>query len=851
MMTHPEGTRMHPTPGPESGLVGRPVTPTQGEVLTPEALAFLVRLARAFSARREHLLELRAGRREAWRRGLLPGFDPTTAFLRRAEWKVAPTAADLQVRRVEITGPAEAKTIINGLNSGADVFMADFEDAMSPTWDNLLAGQIALREAVRRTLRLEVAGSEKHYEIGAAPALLMVRPRGLHLEERGLIVDGRPIPASLFDFGLYFFHNAAELAAGGSGPYFYLPKLEHHLEARFWDEVLGHAERDFGLPTGTARATVLIETLPAVFQMDEILYELREHAAGLNCGRWDYLFSMIKVRQSDAASLFPDRAQLTMEQPCMRAYTQLLVQTCHRRGVHAIGGMAAQIPVKDDPEATATALVRVRSDKRREVNDGHDGTWVAHPALVPVALSVFEAYGVVQNQLHVGREEFTVTPDELLAVPRGVRTREGLRANLRVAIRYLESWLSGRGCVPLYHLMEDVATAEIARVQIWHWVRHRARLEDGTTVTPDLLGLLVLEEMRSIRTEVGDERFRSGRFEEARDLILELSRAEELAEFLTVAAEPLLHRTPNVSPQVDLPRELRRAEASAEGEISMSHAKANGTAPLAPAGRWDSVDRPYSREDVLRLRGSVLVEHTLARLGAERLWDLLTTEDYVHALGALTGNQAVQQVRAGLPAIYVSGWQVAADANAAGHTYPDQSLYPANSVPVLVRRINAALQRADQIEHAELFSASHGGNFASHGNGNGHGGHHDDPGHAFIRGSGRVAEPGPGVPGARAADSAPRRLGTHWFAPIVADAEAGFGGPLNAYELMKAMIEAGAGCSRPGLCVNHRSESVEMPVDARLAPPERRRRSQGATSRREGKRNEAAMGRSALAAGGS
>lgn len=795
---------MHHPQGLVAGVSHRSTGSRDAEILTSAALDFLVGLVRAFQVRRDHLLQLRAERRAAWRQGCLPGFDPTTAFLRRAEWKVAPVPADLMVRRVEITGPAEGKTIINGLNSGADVFMADFEDAMSPIWPNLIGGQIALREAVRRTLRFEAVEQGRAYEIGPDPAVLMVRPRGLHLDERGLTVDGRSVPASLFDFGLYFFHNATELVARDSGPYFYLPKLEHHLEARFWDEVFAHAERQFGLERGAVRATVLIETLPAVFQMDEILYELRDHAAGLNCGRWDYLFSMIKVRQADRDSLFPDRAQLTMEQPPMRAYTQLLVQTCHRRGVHAIGGMAAQIPVKDDPAATAAALVRVRSDKRREVNDGHDGTWVAHPALVPVALSVFDAYGVTHDQLHVGREEFTVTPEELLSVPRGSRTVEGLRGNLRVAIRYLESWLGGRGCVPLYHLMEDVATAEIARAQIWQWVRHRARLEDGTTVTPDFLGLLAVEEMRRIRAEVGEERFVAGRFTEARDLILELARADELTEFLTLAAEPLLTRESVVSPSENDPgADPRRAEASAMGDVSMTPGDVREVVSFGPARRWEGVERPYSTEDVLRLRGTVLVEHTLARIGAERLWELLTTRDYVHALGALTGNQAVQQVRAGVPAIYVSGWQVAADANAAGHTYPDQSLYPANSVPVLVRRINAALQRADQIEHAENVALHiEGGDPEGRGNGNG-----DRPGAANHSGTGngtgigtirRPVDANATAPAVNGSANGPKATvshhgpGSHWFAPIVADAEAGFGGPLNAYELMKAMIEAGA-----------------------------------------------------------
>jgi malate synthase len=513
-----------------------PRVPRDEEVLTPAALRFTAGLVRAFRPRLTELLAARAARRQRWARGEALGFLPETAAIRERDWQVAAIPGDLLKRSVEITGPVDRKMIINALNSGADVFMADFEDSTTPTWPNLVAGQVNLRDAVRRVLALDDAESGKHYQLHARTATLMVRPRGLHLPERHVVVDGAPAPGAFVDFALFVFHNARELLDRGTGPYFYLPKLESHLEARLWNEVFVQTELELALAAGSIKATVLIETLPAAFEMDEILWELRGHSAGLNCGRWDYIFSFIKTRAHDPAALLPDRSQVTMEQPCMRAYTQLVVKTCHRRGVHAMGGMAAQIPIRSDPAASEQALDKVRADKLREVRDGHDGTWVAHPGLVPVAREVFDAHMPGPNQLGRKRDDVRVTAAELLEVPAGTRTEHGLRHNIRVGVQYLEAWLRGLGCVPLYNLMEDAATAEISRTQVWQWLRHGATLEDGRRVTADVVRDLTAEELGVIEREVGVERFRSGGYAAAADLFLTLATARECEEFLTLPA---------------------------------------------------------------------------------------------------------------------------------------------------------------------------------------------------------------------------------------------------------------------------------------------------------------------------
>jgi malate synthase len=511
-----------------------PVSEAQAEILTPEALRFVAELHRAFDRRRRELLDRRAATRADIRRGLLPSFLPDTADIREQAWTVARIPADLHDRRVEITGPVDRKMIINALNSGASVFMADFEDSNSPTWANTVDGQLNLRDAVNGTIGYTSAEG-KRYALNPRTAVLLVRPRGWHLSERHCLVDDLPVSASLFDFGLFFFHNARAQGPRGTGPYFYLPKLEHHLEARLWNDVFVFAQDYLDLPRGTIRATVLIENILAAFQMHEILWELKDHSAGLNCGRWDYIFSFIKTFAHRPDFLLPDRGRVSMDRPFLRAYVDLLIQTCHRRGIHAMGGMAAQIPIKGDPEANERALEKVRQDKLREVTAGHDGTWVAHPGLVPVARAVFDEHMPGPNQIHRTRDEVRVTAADLLAVPDGPRTAEALRHNVDVGIRYLEAWLRGTGCVPIYHLMEDAATAEISRTQVWQWARHRAALADGRSVDAALVQATVREVLDALERELGAD-FLGSRFPLAARLFERLMTAPECPEWLTLVA---------------------------------------------------------------------------------------------------------------------------------------------------------------------------------------------------------------------------------------------------------------------------------------------------------------------------
>ncbi len=505
------------------------------QVLTPEAVRFLASLARTFEPRRQALLRARIERQAQLAAGTTPAFLDATADIRNADWTVATIPHDLTDRRVEITGPVDRKMIINALNSGAKVFMADFEDSHTPTWRNNIEGQINVRDAVLGSITFD-SPDGKHYAVGNRPATLMVRPRGWHLAEKHLWVDGAPIAGAFFDFGLCFFHNARALIAKGSGPYFYLPKMESHLEARLWNDVFNFAQDAVGIPRGTIRATVLIETILAAFEMHEILYELRTHSAGLNCGRWDYIFSFIKKFRHRPDFVLPDRARVTMDKAFLAAYVDLLIQTCHRRGVHAMGGMAAQIPIKSDEAANVAALAKVRHDKLREVKAGHDGTWVAHPGLVPVAQAVFDEHMPGPNQLDRKRPEVRVTPRDLLAVPGGDITEAGLRINIDVGIQYLESWLRGTGCVPIYNLMEDAATAEISRTQVWQWVRHGARLADGRQVDAELVRTIAREELEGIRSRIGPERYDSGRFPLAARLFDEMMTGSEFPEFLTLVA---------------------------------------------------------------------------------------------------------------------------------------------------------------------------------------------------------------------------------------------------------------------------------------------------------------------------
>ena len=521
--------------------ITEPVTPESAEILTPEAMHFVATLIRAFAARREELLQRRVQRQAEIDSGKLPDFLPETEHIRTSEWTIAPVPADLQDRRVEITGPVERKMIINALNSGAKVFMADFEDAFSPTWKGTIEGQINVRDAVNRTI--EYSSPEgKQYMLNEKTATLLVRPRGWHLVEKHVLIDGKPVSAGIFDFGLYFFHNAKKLMEKGTGPYFYLPKLENHLEARLWNDVFVLAQRELGIPQGTIKATVLIETILATFEMDEILYELREHSAGLNCGRWDYIFSAIKKFREIPDFILPDRAQVTMTTHFMRSYSLLAIKTCHRRNAHAIGGMAAQIPIKNDPKANEDALERVRADKRREATDGHDGTWVAHPGLVAIAMEEFDAVMKGPNQIDRKREDVHVTAADLLKIPEGTITEAGLRNNISVSLQYLDSWLQGSGCVPINNLMEDAATTEIARSQIWQWIQHpQGILVDGRKVTVELFRELAKDELEKIRMAYGEQQFARHKFQTANEILDSIITDDQFVEFLTLPAYKYLN----------------------------------------------------------------------------------------------------------------------------------------------------------------------------------------------------------------------------------------------------------------------------------------------------------------------
>jgi malate synthase len=515
---------------------GTPSPPEFATILTPDALAFLGELQQRFASRAAALLDARHERQARTEAGELPDFLPSTRAVRESDWKVAPIPADLQDRRVEITGPTDRKMIINALNSGAKVFMADCEDSLSPGWDNVIRGQINLRDAVCRSIDFQ-SPDGKAYHLGANPAVLFVRPRGWHLVEKHLDAGGEPVPGALVDFGLYLFHNHRELKARGTGPYFYLPKLESHREARLWAEVFDFSERRLGITPGTIKCTVLIETIFAAFEMDEILHELRDYIVALNCGRWDYIFSFIKKFSGRPDFLLPDRQLVTMTTHFLRSYSLLCIRTCHRRGAFAMGGMAAQIPIKNDPVANDAAIAKVRADKEREAGDGHDGTWVAHPGLVPIALEVFDRVMPAPNQVHRLRDDVVVAARDLLQVPTGAITEAGLRNNVSVSLQYMAAWLSGNGCVPINNLMEDAATAEISRAQIWQWIRHPGGvLDDGRRITAELFRSMLATEQARLRAELGEEGYARGNFERAGRLLDSITTAPDFAEFLTVAA---------------------------------------------------------------------------------------------------------------------------------------------------------------------------------------------------------------------------------------------------------------------------------------------------------------------------
>ena len=521
-------------------IVG-PMTAEYDSVLTTEACAFLVALVREFRPRLQDLLAARKARQAQFDAGALPDFLTETQAIRQSDWRVADIPHDLQDRRVEITGPVERKMIINALNADVKVFMADFEDAQAPSWQGVMDGQINLRDANAGTISYTDAHSGKQYQLKSDPALLIARVRGLHLPEQHLLVDGSIVPGSLMDFALYFYHNLALRQAKQSGVYYYLPKLQSHHEAKWWDDVFRFTQAYFKVPVGTIRATVLIETLPAVFEMDEILYALQSHIVALNCGRWDYIFSYIKTLRNHPDRVLPDRQAVTMAQPFLNAYSRLLIKTCHKRGALAMGGMAAFIPAKD-PEANAQILTRVTADKELEARNGHDGTWVAHPGLAATANAVFDRHLAGRiNQLDVSRaEDAPITAAELLAPSTGERTEHGMRVNIRVALQYIAAWISGKGCVPIYGLMEDAATAEICRTSIWQWIRHGKTLADGRVVTADLFASMLAEEAVVVFKEVGPEQWQAQQFEKAQRLLLDITTAEQLVDFLTLPAYQLL-----------------------------------------------------------------------------------------------------------------------------------------------------------------------------------------------------------------------------------------------------------------------------------------------------------------------
>jgi malate synthase len=521
---------------PSALNIAAPIPPEYARVLTPDALAFVAALCRNFEPRRQELLARRAARQKEFDAGRMPDFLAATKSIRDSEWKVAVQPNDMLDRRVEITGPTDRKMVINALNCGASTFMADFEDANCPTWDNMISGQANIMDAVRRSITFDQAG--RHYRLNEKTAVVIPRPRGWHLEEKHVTLEGKPVCGALLDFGLLFFHNAKELLARGSGPYYYLPKMESHLEARLWNDIFTFAQKALGVPHGSVRATVLIETIPAAFEMDEILWELREHSSGLNIGRWDYIFSCIKKLRSHGEFCLADRSQVTMTAPFMRAYALLLIKTCHRRNAPAMGGMAAQIPIKNDPAANEAAMAKVRADKEREATDGCDGTWVAHPGLVPIAKEIFDKHMPGPNQYGKQRPDVNVTAKDLLHfAPESPITEAGLRNNIQVGIQYIGSWLAGNGCVPIFNLMEDAATAEISRSQVWQWMRSpKGVLDDGRKVTKRLFHEMLVDELKKTPSIVGADAYAAGRYAEGAKLFEEITTSDDYVEFLTLPA---------------------------------------------------------------------------------------------------------------------------------------------------------------------------------------------------------------------------------------------------------------------------------------------------------------------------
>ena len=517
-------------------VIKSPIKADYQSILSDDALCFIEKLERQFRETRQVLLDNRIEVQQKIDTGMLPDFLDNTEHIRLGDWQVAPLPNDLLDRRVEITGPVDRKMIINALNSDVKVFMADFEDSNSPTWDNIIQGQINLRDAVDKTINFTNPHNEKFYKLNDSIATLMVRPRGWHLYEKNIELDGMPISASIFDFGLFFYHNAKTQIENGTGPYFYLPKLEHHDEAKLWNDIFIMSQEELNIPVGTIKATVLIETILAAFQMDEILYQLKDHSAGLNCGRWDYIFSFIKKFKNNTDFVLPDRSEVTMGRHFLKSYVELLIHTCHKRGVHAMGGMAAQIPIKNNEDANTAALKKVANDKQREATAGHDGTWVAHPGLAPIAMDAFNNVMSGANQINKPLSACTISQSDLLKVPKGEITEEGVRENIRVGVQYLEAWLNGNGCVPLYNLMEDAATAEISRSQLWQWLKHNKKMSNGSLITMEFYNEIMIEELDKIKEIYGNENYNTRKFTQASDMFMKMVTGVMLDEFLTLPA---------------------------------------------------------------------------------------------------------------------------------------------------------------------------------------------------------------------------------------------------------------------------------------------------------------------------
>lgn len=725
-----------------------PVNEERASVLTPAALHFVASLSRQFEPTRQELLGSRERVQQELNAGKLPDFLEETRHVRESEWKVAPVPEAIQDRRVEITGPVDRKMIINALNSGASCFMADFEDSNSPTWTNNVDGQVNLRDAVNKVIGY-TNEQGKSYQLKEQTATLFVRPRGWHLPERHMLVDGKPVSGSLFDFGLYFFHNAKTLARQQEGPFFYLPKLEHYHEARLWNDVFNFSQDRMGLSRGSVKATVLIETILAAFQMDEILYELRDHSAGLNCGRWDYIFSFIKKFRERPDFVLPDRSEVTMTQPFMKAYVDRLIQTCHRRGAHAMGGMAAQIPIKNDPQANEEAMKKVREDKEREVKAGHDGTWVAHPGLVPVAKEIFDAHMKAPNQINTPRrDEAKVAAADLLRVPQGNITEKGLRHNVSVGLQYLESWLRGQGCVPIFNLMEDAATAEISRMQVWSWLRHQAPVtwSDGKKkeLSRDTLSKVLEEELGKVYKQIGKKAYDESKFKLASKLFIDMCTSSKPPEFLTSYAYPFI-----IDPS--LTRHM-----VADGQLMNGQEESNFWLEVEDVRRWwqderwaDTV-RHYSPEDVVRQRGTLQQDYA-SNQTAKKAWKLFShlreTKGYSHTFGALDPVQVISMAPY-LSTVYVSGWQCSSTASTSNDPGPDLADYPMDTVP----------NKVDHLFRAQVF-------------------HDRKQRHARFMMSREERNATPPV---------------DYFRPIIADGDTGHGGNTAIMKLTKLFIERGA-----------------------------------------------------------